>query len=102
MISPYLLLFALLSSNTADEETMSLTAKQINALKTRLSESYLECDFSQLSFKQIELEYSQYVRVETTIIRIERSKEFKKILDKRTKFIQDKQLVDSIIDKWEK
>lgn len=102
MISPYLLLFAILNANNNEEETMSLEASRINALKIRLSECYIECDFSHLSFKQMEMEYSRFVRVEPTAVRIERSKEFIKILDRRTKYMQDEKLVGYILEKWEK
>lgn len=99
MISPYLLLWALLDKY--EEEILNLQARKINELKNSLSREYIDCDFSQLSFKQIEFEYSEYIRVEPKYIRITQRKEFKKILDHRTRYLLDESIVKRIIRLWE-
>lgn len=98
MISPILLLTYLLEENKND--SLSITAENIKSLEEKLINDGYLCDFSGLSFFQLQIEYSAYISMSSDAIYISHVHTLLRELNYRTRFVKDENIKQVILRLW--
>lgn len=99
MISPIILLTYLLEESKSD--SLSITAESIKSLEEKLINDGYLCDFSGLSFFQLQIEYSSYISVSSDTIYISHIQTLLRELNYRTRFVKDETIKQIILRLWE-
>lgn len=95
-VSPYLLLLSLFEKHT--ENIIRISAENINHINAQLTERYFDCDFSHMAFKQIALEYAEYVHIEYNELCFDNDIQFRELINQRTRYIRDQDIIDTILE----
>lgn len=100
MLSPILLMTYLLDG--ISEDFIQLNISKIKVLENKLLKENIICDFSKMSFIQLQFEYSNYISVTNDKIVVNHLKKFLSILKNRTRYIIEDETKDIVIKLWER
>lgn len=84
------------------EDNFQINICKIKNLEKELLTKNIICDFSNMSFAQLQFEYSKFICISDDKVLVNHSKKFLPIIKKRTKFSIEPKTKEIVIELWEK
>lgn len=83
-------------------EIKSIIGSEISYLRSQLEDSAIQPELSSREFVSVARQYPGYVQVTETSVTIHNGREFKKILERKLVFSQDKEVNNKVVTIWKK